>query len=165
VVEIAVDFDSAASENIGAFMSPEELRALIESDSEALQLASTGAADLCAARCRAIAPKVTQETRLRWNRIFDLYGSNLARAATVQSKIKAAGQKSELVAEIVESLKASSQDPCNIGSPTVRFLLTASTESGGIGLTQEEAHPLLAAAEVEPQISGADVSTAWPFGV
>jgi len=146
-------------------MSPQELKALIESDAEATRLASTGAADLCAARCREIGPRVVQETRLRWNRIFDLYGSNLAMASTVQAKIKAAGAKSELVSEIVESLKASSQDPCNIGSPTVRALLTTPTTNGGIGLTAEEARPLLQAAEVAPDISGADVSTAWPFGV
>ena len=144
-------------------MSPEELRTLIESDPEAKRLALTGADDLCAARCREIAPKVTRETRLRWNRIFDLYGMNLPLAQQVKAKIEAAGAKNDLVAEILESLKASSQDPCNIGSPTVRFLLTAPIDSGGIGLTTDEAKPLLSAAEVAPEISGADVASTKLF--
>ena len=53
----------------------------------------------------------------------------------------------------------------DIGDARVRGLLVAPVGLGGVGLSRELARPLLASAEVAPEISGADVSTAWPFGV
>jgi len=159
----AANFDSAASENIGVSMSPEELRALIESDSEALQLASTGAADLCAARCRTIAPKVTRETRLTELSILNLY-TNPMDAVTVLQTIESVAKTNPVVGYVLKWLQPGAPG-IDIGDARVRQLLTAPVQSGGVGLSPELAQPLLAAAEVEPQISGADVSTAWPFGV
>ena len=45
----------------------------------------------------------------------------------------------------------------------VRAIWTLPVINGGIGLTEAQAAPLLAAAEIAPTISGADVETAYPF--
>jgi hypothetical protein len=158
-----VGFDSAASKNIGEIMSPEELKSLIESDSEALRLASTGAADLCAARCRAIAPKVTQQTMISELSILNLY-ANPMDAETVLQTIETVAKGNPVVNRVLKWLQPGAPG-IDIGDARVRQLLVAPLQAGGVGLSQELARPLLAAAEAEPQISGADVSTAWPFGV
>lgn len=143
-------------------MTVEELRALIESDTEAKALAETGAADLCAARCRAIAPKVTQLTRVTELTILSLY-SNPADAEAVLQRIETVGGSNPVVNRVLKWLQPGAPG-IDIGDARVRQLLVAPVQSGGVGLTAELARPLLAAAEVEPHISGADVSTAWPFG-
>lgn len=144
-------------------MSPQELKALIESDAEATQLASTGAADLCAARCRDIAPKVTREHRLTELSILSLY-SDPANAETVLQTIENVAKANPVVNRVLKWLQPGAPG-VDVGDARVRALLTAPVQAGGVGLSQELARPMLAAAEVAPEISGADVSTAWPFGV
>jgi len=144
-------------------MSPQELKALIESDAEATRLASNGAADLCAARCREIAPKVTQEHRLTELSILSLY-ANPANAETVLQTIETVAKANPVVNRVLKWLQPGAPG-VDVGDARVRGLLTASIQAGGVGLSQDLARPMLAAAEVAPEISGADVSTAWPFGV
>lgn len=144
-------------------MTVEELRALIESDAQAKALAETGAADLCAARCRAIAPKVTQLTRVTELSILSLY-SNPADAVTVLKTIETVAATNAVVGYVLKWLQPGAPG-VDVGDARVRQLLVAPVQAGGVGLSAELARPLLAAAEVQPQISGADVSTAWPFGV
>lgn len=144
-------------------MTVEELRALIESDSDAKALAETGAADLCAARCRAIAPKVTQQTMISELSILNLY-PNPMDAVKVLQTIETVAKTNSVVGYVVKWLQPGAPG-IDIGDARVRQLLVAPVQAGGVGLSTELARPLLTAAEVEPQISGADVSTAWPFGV
>jgi hypothetical protein len=144
-------------------MTGDELRALIKSDTEAKALAETGAADLCAARCRAIAPKVTQLTRITELSILSLY-SNPADAEKVLQTIETVAAGNPVVNRVLKWLQPGAPG-VDVGDARVRQLLVAPVQSGGVGLSAELARPLLAAAEVEPHISGADVSTAWPFGV
>lgn len=144
-------------------MTVDELRALIESDAEAKALAETGAADLCAARCRAIAPKVTQLTRITELSILSLY-SDPADAEKVLQTIETVAAGNPVVNRVLKWLQPGAPG-VDVGDARVRQLLVAPVQSGGVGLSAELAQPLLAAAEVEPQISGADVSTSWPFGV
>jgi len=144
-------------------MSPQDLKALIESDAEATRLASTGAADLCAARCREIAPKVTREHRLTELSILSLY-PDPANAETVLQTIENVAKANPVVNRVLKWLQPGAPG-VDVGDARVRSLLTASVQAGGVGLSQELARPMLAAAEVAPEISGADVSTAWPFGV
>jgi len=144
-------------------MSPQELKALIKSDAEATRLASTGAADLCAARCQEIAPKVTREHRLTELSILSLY-PNPANAETVLQTIETVAKVNPVVNRVLKWLQPGAPG-VDVGDSRVRGLLTASVQSGGVGLSQALARPMLAAAEVAPEISGADVSTAWPFGV
>lgn len=138
-------------------MNTAELKALIESDQQAREHFTAGRDTQCAERCSVIAPQVYRECRLRWNRLVALYPS-LALAASVKAKIDAAAASSPVVAEIAKSLQADSQDPCDIGHATVRALLTAPTNQGGIGLTADEAAPLLAAGRQLQTITANEVS-------
>jgi len=144
-------------------MTTDELKALIESDSEATRLASTGAADLCAARCREIAPKVTRQTMVSELSILNVY-PNPADAETVLQTIEEVAKANPVVNRVLKWLQPGAPG-IDIGDARVRGLLVAPVQAGGVGLNQELASPLLAVAEVAPEISGADVSTAWPFGV
>jgi hypothetical protein len=144
-------------------MSPQELKALIESDAEATRLASTGAADLCAARCREIAAKETRETLLTELSILRLSADPIA-AETILQTMEAIAEQNQLLKRALKWMQPGAPG-LDFGNPVVRSMLTMPVEQGGVGLSEEQARPLLAAAEVEPQISGADVSTAWPFGV
>ena len=138
-------------------MNPTALKTLIESDAEASAHFTAGRDLQCAERCTAIAPQVYRECRLRWNRIVALY-LDLAVAAAVKAKIDAAAAGSPLIAEIVASLDANSQDPCDLGNPTVRSILTTPTAHGGIGLTADEAAPLLAVGRQPQVITANEVS-------
>lgn len=143
-------------------MNITELRALIESDSQALSLAQSGAADVCAARCREIAPKETIETRVTELTILSRY-SDPADAEAVLRTIETVAQSNPVVARVLKWLQPGAPG-IDIGDARVRGLLVASVNAGGVGLSAELSRPLLAAAEVEPQITGADISTAYPFG-
>lgn len=140
-------------------MTPQELKVLIESDTEANQCWKDRRDAACANRCAVIAPLVYKECRLRWNRLVALY-SSLAIAAAVKAKIEAAAALSPIVMEIAKSLEASSQDPCDIGHQAVRALLTTPVNSGGIGLTTDEAAPLLAAGRQAQTFTTDDVQQA-----
>lgn len=144
-------------------MTPNQLKTLIESDAEALTLAQSGAADMCAARCRTIAPKVTRETRVTELSILSLY-ADPSQAETVLQTIETVAQGNPVVNRVLKWLQPGAPG-VDVGDSRVRTLLTTPVNQGGVGLSAELARPLLAAAEVEPQISGADVSTAYPFGV
>ena len=138
-------------------MTPAQLKTLIESDQEATAHFAAGRDLQCAERCTQIAPQVYRECRLRWNRIVALF-SNLTTAASVQAKINAVAESNPLVKEIADSLKSDSQDPCDLGHSTVRALLTAPVQSGGIGLSEQEAAPLLAAGRQQQVITANEVS-------
>jgi hypothetical protein len=144
-------------------MTIEELKKLIEFDPEARKLAESGAADLCAARCRAIAPKETRETLLTELSILRLSADPIA-AETILQTMEAIAEQNPLLKRALKWMQPGAPG-LDFGNPVVRSMLTMPVEQGGVGLSAEQARPLLAAAEVEPQISGADVSTAWPFGV
>ena len=142
-------------------MTPQELKALIQSDPQALSLAQAGAADLCAKRCMEIAPKVVIEKRLGDINIIGLYAD--------PSVGEAVCQQIEMVAESNPVVKrawkwSSPGSPgIDVGDAKVRAMLTLPIASGGVGLSPQQAAPILSAAETSPSISGADVSTAYPF--
>lgn len=144
-------------------MSPTELHALIDGDAQAKALAESGAADLCAARCREIAPKVVVErmvTELSFFKIYDIPSD--AEAALQQ--IESVAGSNPVVARIRKWLQPGAVG-VDIGDARVRQMLTLPVTDGGVGLSASLAAPLLRSAEVAPNITGADVSTAWPFGV
>lgn len=142
-------------------MTPQELRALIESDPQALALASTGAADLCAIRCMEIAPKVVTEKRLGDINIVGLY-ANPADGEAVCQQIELVAASNPVVKRAWAWSKPGAPG-IDVGNATVRAMLTMPIESGGVGLTQQQAVPILSAAEVAPSITGADVTTAYPY--
>jgi hypothetical protein len=143
-------------------MSPVELRALIESDAEALALARSGAADLCAARCVVIAPKIRASKVLTERGLYANLGPAIAE--TILQKLEGyaeAGQEySALVKRFLKWL-----EPSNDG---VDFGLQDTLDMAGLLyqgglLTLEEYTAIDGLSKVAPTITGAEVSTAYPY--
>lgn len=142
-------------------MTPEELKALIESDEQALALAKAGSADMCAARCREIAPKLPTKTVLTELSILALYDDPAVGEAVLQ-QIEAVAAGNPVVARVAKWMLPGTPG-VDFGDARIRTLLTAPINAGGLGLSNEQAAPILSSAEVAQSISGADVSTAYPF--
>lgn len=142
-------------------MTNDELKALIESDADALALAKSGAADRCAERCRAIAPKQVSEARITELTVVSLY-ADPQDAEAVLSTVEAVAEDNPVVARMVKWLQPGAPG-IDAGDPRVRAMLTTPVQQGGIGLTAEQAAPILQYAESEPQITGLQVSAAYPF--
>lgn len=143
-------------------MTPAELKSLIESDAEALALARSGAADLCALRCMAIAPKINAETVLTERGLYQRLGATVAE--TILQKLEGfAATQNSLAAVVRRFLKW--LEPVNGGAdwgqPEALAMCHALMQ-GGL-LTQEECDAIHALSLVAPTITGADVSTAYPF--
>jgi len=142
-------------------MTPQELRTLIESDAQALALAQSGAADQCAIRCMAIAPRVLTPTRITELGVMAVYPDGTTGEAVLQ-QIEAVAAQNPIVARVAKWMLPGAIG-IDFADARVRAIWTLPVASGGIGLTEAQAAPLLAAAEIAPSISGADVQTAYPF--
>lgn len=143
-------------------MSPTELRALIESDQQALALARSGAADLCAARCMVIAPKIRASKTLTERGLYQELGP--AVAETILQKLEgyavAGAAYSAIVKRFLKWL-----EPSNEG---VDFGLQSTLDMAGLLyqgglLTVEEYTAIDGLSKASPTITGAEVSTAYPF--
>jgi hypothetical protein len=145
----------------GSTMTPAQLRALIESDAQALALARSGASDQCAIRCTAIAPKVLTPTRMTELGVMAVYPDGTTGEAVLQ-QIEAVAAQNPIVARVAKWMLPGAIG-VDFADVRVRAIWTLPVASGGIGLTTAQAAPLLAAAESAPTISGADVQTAYPF--
>lgn len=143
-------------------MSPTELRALIESDAEALALARSGAADLCAARCVEIAPKVRASKTLTERGLYQELGP--AVAETILQKLEAYALAEAAYSAIVKRF-LKWLEPSNEG---VDFGLQSTLDMAGLlyqgGLLSVDEYTAIdGLSKVAPTITGADVSTAYPF--
>ena len=137
-------------------MTDSELQALILGDPTAKQLAENGADDRCAERCREIATPELAEHRLDELGIIGLY-PNPSDAETVLSTVEGVAVSNPLVARVVKWLQPGATG-VDFGNLQVRALLTADIPSGGVGLSQTLAEPLLKSAERQPTITGHDVA-------
>ena len=143
-------------------MTPAELRALIESDPQALQLAQAGAADVCAKRCMEIAPKVRVSTmgteRLLYEKLGALVGETIL--AKLEAFSATQDQMAPLVKRVLGWLK-----PSNGGTDWGSQELI--TMAGALKLkdviTADELIGIESLSLVTPTITGADVTTAYPF--
>lgn len=140
-------------------LSTAELSALIQSDPEASALFAAGNDTGCAARCVKIAPKELRPTKLGRLGILGLY-ADPAVGAVVLGTMQAVAAANPVVAWVWDAMAPVVQ-PENMPDwslPQIRGSLTVSAESGGIGLTAEQAAPILAAAEYAPTITADEVS-------
>lgn len=135
------------------------LKELIQSDEEAKKLAELGAVDECAKRLKEIAPKVYGQRFVTELSIYKIYSHNLALGEKILQTIEAVAQANPVVKRILKWLGPGSGG-VDVGEESVRLVLSAPVEAGGIGLPLEDLKPLFDAALVEPSISGLDVTNA-----
>lgn len=142
-------------------MTTAELETLIRGDATALQLATDGSDDACAKRCMEIAAKVTYQRFITELTILSLY-ADPTDAETVMQKIETVAQSNPVIARVLKWLQPSAPG-IDAGDSRVRAMLTASTVDGGIGLTTEQAQPILDCASKPPTITGRDVAACGLF--
>lgn len=142
-------------------MTPQELKALIDSDTQATNLAAVGNDAACAARCSAIAPKLLQSTRLSELGILGLY-ANPVDGMTVLGTIEAIATQNALFAKVLSFMQPGVAAEClpDFALPAMRAALTLATNLGGLGLSEQLAAPILRAAEIPETITANEVSTA-----
>ena len=140
-------------------MTPAELKTLIESDAEATALANAGNDEACAVRCGVIAPKLLVSTRLGDINIVSLF-ANPVDGETVCQTIEAVAEQNAVVKRAWR-WAAPGAPGIDVGDAKVRAMLIAPTNLGGVGLTPEQAAPLLAAAEEQQRFTAAQIGEAW----
>jgi len=133
-------------------MTSEELKTLIESDATATASANLEDWVAVASRASSIAPALLRETPLSELSILRLSSDPVA-AETVLQQIEQVAQQNPVVARVLKWMKPESQRGLDFGDPRVRGMLTTPINQGGCGLSEEQARPLLAAAEYQPEIS------------
>ncbi len=139
-------------------MTSIELLALIDSDPTATQFAQSGNDEACAARLREIAPKAIIPKRLGDINIVGLF-DNPADGEAVCQTIETVADVNPVVRRAWRWAGPTAPG-IDVGDAKVRLLLVMPTNQGGIGLTEQQAAPLLAAAEVTPAITAQDVGAA-----
>jgi hypothetical protein len=140
-------------------MTPQELKALIESDQQAKTLMQLGNDIGCAARCSEIAPKIPKELRLSIARLLSLYQHNIYLGMAIVAKFRTVAAHNPLVAELLPFMEATADSigyP-DFSLPPIRQTLTTPEEQGGIGLTPEQALPILSAGEQSQVITPLEV--------
>jgi hypothetical protein len=140
-------------------ITPEALQQLIDNDPVATELFNARLFADCAVRCRELAPKVYKQTRLSRMGVIACYADDPTTAVVVLETIKAVAQANPIVAEVYAFMAPGVPESSlpDFGLPVIRSALTTPVESGGLGLTEEQAGPLLRASEQEDSIQSSDV--------
>lgn len=138
-------------------MKPEELLNLIKSDSIATALIEKADDFMCAERCSLIAPKIRKELFISRLGILELYSHNPMLGISVLNKIDNAAINNPIVKEIVSFMKPESFSLPDFSLNSIRNALIAPLDMGGVGLTYEEAFPILEAGVQSQEIKPIEV--------
>lgn len=140
-------------------MTGEELRQLVQSDAAALAMADARDWVACAARCRAIAPRIVVPHLVAELGILSAY-ANPTDAVTVLAVIDQVAQANPVVAVAQKWIQPGAPG-IDVGDQRTRAMLTAPIQSGGLGLSSDLARPLLALAERSPDITARQLQAAF----
>lgn len=144
----------------------QQILALIRSDDTAQSMFTAGKHVELAERLTDIAPPVRRSLPLSEMGIMLLYGADVETAMHVLQSIDAAAQINPVVARIARFLApgVSAESLPDFSLPPIRQALTAPLPHG-IGLTPEQAAPILRAGEQPDRFTPLEVETAsnqWP---
>jgi len=140
-------------------MTPQELKALIDSDSQAASFAEVGNDRSCAKRCIEIAPKISTLKTLTERGLYSELGASRAEAILQKMEAFAAGSQamSPVVARVLRWLEPKNGG-LDFGDPQTLQLVEALTTEGLF--TQEEYNLIAAMSLVQNQITADNVSAA-----
>lgn len=140
-------------------MTPQELKALIESDTQAANLYNERRFGDCSVRCCEIAPKVPKQLKLSFAGLLSLYQHNTSLGMAIIEKLRQVAAHNKLVAELLPFMAATADATGwpDFSLPPIRQTLIAPEEQGGIGLTLEQAAPIFVAGEQPDTITGLDI--------
>lgn len=139
-------------------MTPQALHDLIQSDETAAALAAAGDVAGCHARCVVIAPKLPRRLKISRIGLMEIYESDPAAVLPVLAAIDASANP--LIVELRHWMGPGVHPESypDFGKAGIRAALTAPAEAGGLGLTTEQAAPLLAAGEEAEVITVEEVA-------
>ena len=142
-------------------MTPQELKQLIQSDPEATQLIEQGNDWDCAVRCSEIAPLIRKPLPLSGMGVMSVYENDPMTGETILQTIEgiAATGLNPIVARINKFIApgVGPESLPDFSLPAIRQALVTPVEFGGIGLTQEQAGPILRAGETKQTITALEV--------
>lgn len=144
-------------------MTPEELRNLIEGDAQAKAYFDSGNDSACAVRCGEIAPPVLVELKLSEIGIMLIYANDPMAGETVLQTFEAvAAGGSPIVKRLLRFMgpEVTPEKHPDFSLAPIRSALTTPVQSGGLGLTTEQAAPILRAAERQPTVTHLDIAAA-----
>lgn len=144
-------------------MTPSELKTLIDSDPTAKALFAAGNDSACAVRCGEIAPPVLVELKLSEIGVMLIYANDPMAGETVLQTFEAvADGGSPIVKRLLKFMgpEVPPEKHPDFSLAPIRSALTTPVQSGGLGLTTEQAAPILRAAERQPIITHFDIAAA-----
>jgi hypothetical protein len=138
----------------------QSLRQLIKLDEHATALFQQCRYGDCAVRCVELAPKVPKPLQISKLGIIAIYSHDSAMAAQVLAALESAAKVNPIISVMVSFMGPGNPESSlpNFGDPNVRAALTA-PQPVGLGLTPQQAAPLLAAGEQPDTITGQDVES------
>jgi hypothetical protein len=138
----------------------QSLRQLIKLDEQATALFQQGRYGDCAVRCVELAPKVPKPLQISKLGIIAIYSHDTAMAAQVLAALESAAKANPIISVMVSFMGPGNPESSlpNFGDPNVRAALTA-PQPVGLGLTPQQAAPLLVAGEQPDTITGQDVES------
>jgi hypothetical protein len=138
----------------------QSLRQLIKLDEQATALFQQGRYGDCAVRCVELAPKVPKPLQISKLGIIAIYSHDSAMAAQVLAALESAAKVNPIISVMVSFMGPGNPESSlpNFGDPNVRAALTA-PQPMGLGLTPQQAAPLLAASEQPDTITGQDIES------
>lgn len=141
-------------------MTPQELKALIQSDAQALALAQAGNDEACAARCSEIAPLVRVVTMLTERGLYDRLGASVAE--TILQKLDAFSETADPMAPIVRRVLRW-LEPTNGGTDfgAVELLYMVDQLETKSVLTAQEVDAIDALSLVPQTVTAAEVAVAF----
>ncbi|OGT59913.1 MAG: hypothetical protein A3E01_10745 [Gammaproteobacteria bacterium RIFCSPHIGHO2_12_FULL_63_22] len=144
-------------------MTPAELRALIDGDVEAAQLASAGKDAACAGWLSEIAPRERRPYLITKRTLHRMFG--LIRGVQIMGQLRAVAESGDkeqapIAAEVVDLLqpRGGDGDGLDISHPDAKTFLQQWAAAGLV--TADEASQLLALAKVRATITADQVSAA-----
>ena len=138
----------------------QSLRQLIKLDEQATALFEQCRYGDCAVRCVELAPKVLKPLQISKLGIIAIYSHDPAMASQVLAALESAAKVNPIISVMVSFMGPGNPESSlpNFGDPNVRAALTA-PQPFGLGLTPQQAAPLLAAGEQPDTITGQDVES------
>ena len=136
-------------------LTPQELLALIRSDTLATQDMNQQKDYECAERCTEIAPVVPKELRLSFVGVLSLYRDIPAQGAFINKRLSEIAVNNEMVADIVAFMSSAtpSESYPDFSIAPIRQALTAPVNQGGAGFTQEQVQRILDAGVQKQEVT------------
>ena len=136
----------------------DQIRSLIANDPIAKSLFDDGRYGDCAVRLSAIALPITRSLPLSKMGIVAVYRDNPMLAMQVLAALESASKVNPIIAVMLAFMGPGNPENSypDFGDPSIRAALTA-PQPHGLGLTPQQAAPLLAAGQQPDTITGRDI--------